>query len=1267
MAEDPHPESGRILMHSWKLPVFATLAYILAGSSWILFGNFLTTTLYPNDAAPQFELIKGLIFVGITGTVLFIALTYLDRRTNDNLIAGDLGVEFDRSLISGDFVVRWLPALVVVLYSILFIIIAAALWSVRDHTLQNGLRSALALQKAHAALTSSSLGVINFTLSDIAEDIIQRRMSNPAEELRAHIPNFVSSVNSIGITDATGKVTAHTDSNATKLDLSSRDYFLFHRNNPNSGFHLTAPFRGEASGRWVIVASRPVRTASGEFMGIVAAVIDPAIFGVYWRQTTDAGTTLSIYDSNDTLMLRSPFHENAVGKSNGHALSTILLDQAASPKTFRAESLIDGENRIYAVGVVPEYPQLRLLVGLSELQLLKSWHTFAVVSLAIYLLIASGLTALTFVLLRQLRERLVLQRKAAQLARYPLQNRNPVLTVTSAGKKMFMNKAARQLYETSKGPVAEQLEQQLKSMAAETTPGLSEFTLGTQIWSASYVPHAPDYCDIYLTDVSATRLGENLLQLFFDLPFIGMAITSAKSKHWLRVNDQLCEILGYSRIQLQEKTWAELTHPDDLAADVAEFDRVMRDVSDGYSLDKRFIRADGAVVEAVIDVKAVRRPDRSVEYFLATIQDITERKHAERRLREQRNLYAALTATNESMMRLRERGQLFHRVCEVAVERAGLEFAWIGLVDTAQGVVVPVARHGDGGDYIDNARISTNPDVPEGRGPTGRMIASGEHQIVNDIFADPTMLPWHKAARHSKLSAMAVFPIRQDAAIIAVLYLYSRDTGFFSNDITKLIDEMVANLSFALDKLNNEAHRSQVVAELERVESRLQHALQGGEHGVWEWNAQNNEVYFSPVWKVMLGYTDAEIGNSFTEWESRVHPDDLPATLRELQRFSSGETATYTAEYRLRCKDGVHKWILDRGKAITRTADGKPQQAIGTHTDITAERNIREQLGESEAKFKGLVEQTLVGIYIADDKEIIYANPRMCDIFGYRVDEMIGKPFHQLIIEEDLHLVTENLRLRLSKKVDTLRYEFRGRRRDGAIISVGVHGSQAIIRGRNVVVGVLQDITERHLNEERVREYVARLEKSIMSTVGAISHMVDLRDPYTSGHERRVGELAAAIGSELGLTEHQITGLRVAGGVHDVGKIAVPAEILSKPTRLSAAEFAIVKTHAQQGYEILQNIDFPWPIAQTVWQHHERLDGSGYPRGLRGDDICLEARILAVADVVESMSTHRPYRPAMGIEAALAEVQAKTGVLYDSTVVTACIRLFREKDYQFTE
>jgi PAS domain S-box-containing protein len=199
--------------------------------------------------------------------------------------------------------------------------------------------------------------------------------------------------------------------------------------------------------------------------------------------------------------------------------------------------------------------------------------------------------------------------------------------------------------------------------------------------------------------------------------------------------------------------------------------------------------------------------------------------------------------------------------------------------------------------------------------------------------------------------------------------------------------------------------------------------------------------------------------------------------------------------------------------------------------------------------------------------------------------------------------------------------------------------------------------------EEQIKGYAGKLEHAMQGTLEVVAKMVELRDPYTRGHERRVGDICAAIGAELGLAEERIEGLRVAGSVHDVGKIAVPAEILAKPTRLTTAEYALVKDHAQLGFEILQEVEFPWPVAEVARQHHERLDGSGYPRGLKDGEILLEARILAVADVVEAMSSHRPYRPGIGIAAALAEIERGAGAQYDADAAAACLRLFREKGY----
>ncbi len=207
------------------------------------------------------------------------------------------------------------------------------------------------------------------------------------------------------------------------------------------------------------------------------------------------------------------------------------------------------------------------------------------------------------------------------------------------------------------------------------------------------------------------------------------------------------------------------------------------------------------------------------------------------------------------------------------------------------------------------------------------------------------------------------------------------------------------------------------------------------------------------------------------------------------------------------------------------------------------------------------------------------------------------------------------------------------------------------------------DRLRNHL-EELVAERTSRLRAGLLDFITAIAATVEMRDPYTAGHQRRVAHLATAIARELQLPEEWIEGLNLVAVVHDVGKIRVPAEILSKPTRLSDLEFSFIKEHPETGNEILKSIDFPWPIAQAVLQHHERLDGSGYPHGLKGDEILLEARILAVADVVEAMISHRPYRAGLGVDAALDEIEQKRGMLYEASVVDACLKLFREGGYQ---
>jgi HD-GYP domain-containing protein (c-di-GMP phosphodiesterase class II) len=215
-------------------------------------------------------------------------------------------------------------------------------------------------------------------------------------------------------------------------------------------------------------------------------------------------------------------------------------------------------------------------------------------------------------------------------------------------------------------------------------------------------------------------------------------------------------------------------------------------------------------------------------------------------------------------------------------------------------------------------------------------------------------------------------------------------------------------------------------------------------------------------------------------------------------------------------------------------------------------------------------------------------------------------------------------------------------------------------------VQLRREVARRKRVQHQFQESLESLKRIIGGTVLAIARTVEKRDPYTSGHQQRVAELCRAIGLELGLAEDQIEGLFIASAIHDIGKVSLPAEILSKPSQLSHIEISLIQAHAQSGFDILKSVEFPWPVAQIVLQHHERLDGSGYPQGLSGDDILLEARIVGVADVVETMSSHRPYRPSRGLDSALEEISAQRGVLYDRDAVDACLALMQEGRFAFT-
>ncbi len=305
--------------------------------------------------------------------------------------------------------------------------------------------------------------------------------------------------------------------------------------------------------------------------------------------------------------------------------------------------------------------------------------------------------------------------------------------------------------------------------------------------------------------------------------------------------------------------------------------------------------------------------------------------------------------------------------------------------------------------------------------------------------------------------------------------------------------------------------------------------------------------------------------------------------------------------------------------------------------------------------------RTINDAVIATDSEgkITYLNPSAERLTGWKAAEATAQPLNKIIHlinydaqEQNPFLPSVSLFLK-NKKGNLIPVEY-----NSSILK-----NKPPLSGGEVVV--IHDISERYQSQKEIFESWQRLQKAFEGTIQALAMTIEIRDPYTAGHQRRVSKLASAMAKELGWPAEQIQALRIAGDIHDIGKISIPAEILSKPAKLTEVEFSLIKTHPQVGYEILKNIDFPWPLAQIVLQHHERIDGSGYPSGLQNDDILPEAKLLAVADTVEAMASHRPYRPALGIDKALAEILKFKGILFDPEAVDVCLYLFRQKQFQW--
>jgi len=336
-------------------------------------------------------------------------------------------------------------------------------------------------------------------------------------------------------------------------------------------------------------------------------------------------------------------------------------------------------------------------------------------------------------------------------------------------------------------------------------------------------------------------------------------------------------------------------------------------------------------------------------------------------------------------------------------------------------------------------------------------------------------------------------------------------------------------------------------------------------------------------------------------------------------------------------------------------------------TDITELKRAEEELKEAKSHFETLFNFVADPMVIVSGKgKLLEVTDRVQEITGFKKEELVGKNFMKvkILTAKSKAIAIKNLAKRMMG-MKIAPYQVEVLTKEGKKMPYEINAARIDYRGKPADMVVFRDISERKKVQEELQGTLKKLRGALGATIQAMTLTVETRDAYTAGHQRRVTNLARAIAKEMKLSKDQIDGIRTAGTIHDLGKIGVPAEILNKPTRLIDLEFNLIKTHPLVGYNILKQIEFPWPVAEIVLQHHERINGSGYPRGLSDEDILPEARILGVADVVEAMASHRPYRPALGIDKALEEISQNKGVLYDPQVVDTCVKLFRKKRFQF--
>lgn len=684
-------------------------------------------------------------------------------------------------------------------------------------------------------------------------------------------------------------------------------------------------------------------------------------------------------------------------------------------------------------------------------------------------------------------------------------------------------------------------------------------------------------------------------------------------------------------------------------------DRIMlmeelRSKSEIYDFEVQLLKKNGEIFWCSLSIKTIPNEKGEWIYQDGMITDISERKLSELTQNVLYNIGNAVNSTKD----LQEFFKTIHHELAKIIRTKNF---YIALYDKSSNLITSPY-------YVDQFNKKTPPQQELGQGLTAYVIRTGKSLFLDKKRRDKLMKDGVIANYKWKSKLWLGVPLKINNEVIGAMAVqsYENEKAFEKKDLKVL--------EFVSDQVAIAVHRKRAEEALRDSEQLNRAVIDNSPLGISVRDKNGKLLIANKAWKKFWNKTKKQIESERqkkTSFNFDKRDQYLSEHLPDVKKVYKKGGEYYIPELEISSKNKT-KWISHYFYAI-QDRDSRVDKVVIITEDITQRKRAEEKLLRTQLRLATLFKYVPNIILYETGGKQEFMSENIINLLGFPAEDFIEdkNKFTTLIHPEDQKYIQQKYKeWEKSGKTDLLTLWFRVKKSDGSYMWIEDRMVEIVPENEKTYrAGVKIDISNLKKSEEELKDSYKKLQRLLEETINGLVSAVEMRDPYTAGHQRRVATLAGALAREMGLPKDQIDGLNLAALVHDIGKINVPAEILSKPGKLTPAEFDLIKMHPQTGFDILKSIEFPWPVAEVVLQHQERLDGSAYPQGLKGDEISLNARIISVADVIEAMSSHRPYRPSLGIDVALEEIKKNRDILYDPDVVDACMILFNEKGFEF--